>query len=117
LQLITTLLFDLDPSDPSSLSQIEDTLRVLAHSAQQEQQQQQFYDEAVAAGQDGGEPEDEDEEDEAGVQRALEEWSLSSRSTRTEQTTGSTDATSVEGGVGEDINSSRKFLETLFPLM
>ncbi|KAL7417036.1 hypothetical protein BDY24DRAFT_376372 [Mrakia frigida] len=114
--LITTLLFDLDPSDPSSLSQIEDTLRVLAHSAQQEQQQQQFYDDVESpAGADG----EQQEEDEEGVQRALEEWSLSSRSTFTDKT-GSTDATSVDGGsggVGEDTNSSRKFLETLFPHM
>ena len=39
-QLITTLLFDHDPQDPSSLDVIRDTLSVLATSAQHEQDEE-----------------------------------------------------------------------------
>jgi hypothetical protein len=108
-------MFDWDENDAQSLGAIEDTLRVLARSAQQEQdQEEQHLFEQQLLEQDR-EATDEDEE---AVFAALSEFSLSSRRTQTTGTSESTDSTSQDGAsIGEDTTGARKFLQTLFPYL
>lgn len=98
---------------------IRDTLSVLATSAQHEQDEedQHLFEQRLLVSDHAfpdGEHTDEDED----VNRALEEWSLSSKTTWTTDESTSTQSTSVDGAsVGEDTTGARKFLQTLFPYL
>lgn len=104
-QLVTALLFDYDPADPSSLEQVKSNLQILA-------------DEAIPAFLSSADAQwDEDEE----VRKALEEWSLNGGGwTFSETSSGSDDSSSFSTAptsVDEGDDPSLEFLISLFPHM